>query len=42
VLSAEEADAIRDEVTAEIEAALQEALQGPEPSLEAVEGDVYA
>jgi pyruvate dehydrogenase E1 component alpha subunit len=37
-----EADRIRDAATAEVEAALEEALKGPEPSLDGVEDEVYA
>jgi pyruvate dehydrogenase E1 component alpha subunit len=42
LLSPEETDAIRDAAAAEIEAALERALEGPEPSLATVEEDVYA
>jgi pyruvate dehydrogenase E1 component alpha subunit len=41
-LDGAQADRIRDAVTAEIEDALDEALKGPEPSLDRIEEDVYA
>lgn len=42
VLTAAETEAIRDAVTAEVEAALERALEGPQARIEGVEDDVYA
>jgi pyruvate dehydrogenase E1 component alpha subunit len=42
LLDGAEADAVRDDATAAVERAYEEALKGPEPSLASVEEDVYA